>query len=481
MSMETTSSFENAADYGFVPGGDAGANVAALQRACDGGNKTLVVSRPGVYSLSDTVYLDDHTRLLFGEGVVLEKTGRYSFVLANRGALTRTWNRDIDIDGLHIRVNGVDCIPPEGHPCYGLRGHLTLFCVRNAAITRFRCLDLARGQFTIHVCAFENLLIDGFEIRGMKDGLHIGAGRTFAIRNGLCETFDDAVALNAQDYPSSQPMQGDIEDGLVENVTDVGKKETTGHFGRLLTGAWVDWHRGIRLQHGDTVRHGANVYRVVMKLGTEEFVSDEPPEHTAGVWADSAGLRFVYNQCDGATSASIRNVTFRNIYLRDQRVGFAAYWETGKYHRAVHPETPRENLPECEVRLVDIHGINTTTLVSSNSHLRAWLDRVAVNGCLFAGGGDGVRVDLVVTGARIAADGEGEAVPDFRFAGTGKLNLLLEGIMQERDIRLNLEPGATVRVNGTASVASVANLTPECGDAIKVRNQLKTYDGIGWR
>jgi hypothetical protein len=412
--------------------------------------------------------------------VVLEKSGRYSFVLANRGALTRTWNQDISIDGLHIRVNGVDCIPSEGHPCYGLRGHLTLFYVRNATITRFRCLDLARGQFTIHVCAFENLLIDGFEVRGMKDGLHIGAGRTFAIRNGLCETFDDAVALNAQDYPSSQPMQGDIEDGLVENVTDVGKKETTGHFGRLLTGAWVDWHRGIRLQHGDTVRHGANVYRVVMTLGTEEYVSNEPPEHTAGVWVDSTGLRFVYNQCDGATSASIRNVTFRNIYLRDQRVGFAAYWETGKYHRAVHPETPRGSLPECEVRLSDIHGICTTTLLSSNSHVRAWLDRVSTTGCVFAGRGDGVQVDLAVTGVRIAADGNGEGTPDFRFSGTGKLNLLLESIMQERDIRLDIEPGTSSRVNGTASVSSTANLTPERGDSIKVQNQLRTYDGMEW-
>ncbi len=477
MTTEVTSCFENAAAYGFVPEGDASANVAALQRACDGGGKTLVVSRPGVYSLNDTVYLDDHTRLLFGEGVVLEKTGRYSFVLANRGALTRTWNRDIRIDGLHIRVNGVDCIPAEGHPCYGLRGHLTLFCVRNAAITRFRCLDLARGQFTIHVCAFENLLIDGFEIRGMKDGLHIGAGRTFAIRNGLCETFDDAVALNAQDYPSSQPMQGDIEDGLIENVTDVGKKETTGHFGRLLTGAWVDWHRGIRLQHGDTVRHGANVYRVVMKLGTEEFVSNEPPQHTAGVWADSAGLRFVYNQSDGATSASIRNVTFRNIYLRDRRIGFAAYWETGKYHRAVHPATKPEDWPECEVRLADIHGVHATTLISSNSHLRAWLDRVAMDGCLFAGRGDRVRVDLAVTGARFAAAGEG---PDIRFAGTGRLNLLLESAMQDRDIRLDIEASTSSRVNGTASVSSVANLSPASGDAIKVGNRLKTYDGTAW-
>ncbi len=121
------------------------------------------------------------------------------------------------------------------------------------------------------------------------------------------------------------------------------------------------------------------------------------------------------------------------------------------------------------------------TLLSSNSHVRAWLDRVSTSGCLFAGSGDGVRVDLAVTGARIAADGNGEDAPDFRFAGTGKLNLLLESILQERDIHLDVEPGTAVRVNGTASVASVANLTPACGDAIKVRNQLKTYDGIGWR
>ena len=86
--------------------------------------------------------------------------------------------------------------------------------------------------------------------------MHLGTGKNFAVRNGVCATYDDGVALNAQDYPSSQPMQGDIVDGVVENVTDLHKEKTGGNSVRMLSGAWPDWHPGMSLKNGDTVRHG---------------------------------------------------------------------------------------------------------------------------------------------------------------------------------------------------------------------------------
>ena len=154
-----------------------------------------------------------------------------------------------------------------------------MYFVRNLTVTRFKCLDLAKRQFALHFCCFDKLLLDGFEIRGDKDGVHIGTGKNFTVRNGVLATYDDGVALNAQDYPSSQPMQGDITDGLVENVTDLHKAKTGGNSVRLLSGAWPDWRRGLPLKNGDTVRHGKNVYRVLVKEAAQTIVSTEPPLH----------------------------------------------------------------------------------------------------------------------------------------------------------------------------------------------------------
>lgn len=299
---------EDAADYGFLPTADATQNVAALQKALDGGNKTLTISRPGVYLLNKTLYIDSETDLRFGQGVILKKTktgGGYSNIFINRGAATREWNHDISIDGLRISVNNVETTWGDVDPLFGARGQVMMLFIRNFKLTNFKCLDLGHAQYAVQACKFENIKIEGFEIRGDKDGIHLGAGRQFVIRDGITETGDDAVPLNAHDWPGSQPLLGDIVDGLVENVYDMPRqKKPVGYFARLLTSAWGEWHDGIRLQRGDTVLNGTNVYRVMMPIGVEEYVSHEAPVHTAGAWEDSNGLRFVWCQGDGARSAS---------------------------------------------------------------------------------------------------------------------------------------------------------------------------------
>jgi hypothetical protein len=191
-----------------------------------------------------------------------------------------------------------------------------------------------------------------------------------------------------------------------------------------------------------------------MQLGTTEYVSRVPPVHSEGAWTDPDGLTFVHNQTDGAANASIRNVTFSNIFLRDRRTGFSARWESGKYHRAVHPETPPEGLPDCNVRLVDVHGLESTALVACNSHLRAWLERVCCRRSLITGGGDNVCWNVVVNGADLSPNRD-EATPDIAFNGAGTLNLTLSAIMQDRDMRLSIDPAAQSRITGNASVADL--------------------------
>ncbi len=78
---------------------------------------------------------------MFGNGVFLKKVnekGPFAHVILNKGALTKTWDEHISIEGLHIIVNGMDKTFDE---VYGLRGQLAFFYVKDQ-IERFRCLDL---------------------------------------------------------------------------------------------------------------------------------------------------------------------------------------------------------------------------------------------------------------------------------------------------------------------------------------------------
>ena len=471
----------DASEFGFSPDAEAAENVAAMQKALNGGRKTVNVTRPGEYRLDARVYIDDDTKLLFAPGVVLKKTGRYDFVLVNRGALTRTWNHDIAIDGLTIRVNGVDQCPSKEEPVFGLRGHLTMYFVRNLTVTHFKCLDVRKSQFCLHFCKFDNLLLDHFEIRGDKDGVHLGTGKDFIVRNGVCATYDDGVALDAQDYPSSQPMQGDIVDGVVENVADLNKEKTGGNSVRMLSGAWPDWHPGMSLKNGDTVRHGKNVYRVLLKDSGKNLVSTAAPVHSQGTWTDAAGLTFYHSQSDGAVSANVRNVVFRNLRFEEDRNSFKAAWDFAAVNRAIHPETPKERIPTIEVTIQNVTASGLKPFVQGNASFRMRLEHVACAGPFFSiKSNKDTKCAATVSGATLAGMGGTSQEPEVLFDGPGTLNMTLDRVTQARDIRLAIGKNAHVRINGSASLATLDGLSPVKGDSIKLGNVRKTYTGSRW-
>src|ERR1700722_4059025 len=118
--------FADAALFGFSPKADGLDNARALQRAVDRGG-TIVVAQPGTYQIADTVYIGGNTSLYVGNNVFLKKVaeqGGFSQVLLNKGALTKTYDQNITIEGLQIVVNGVDDLK---YHVFGLRGQLAFF------------------------------------------------------------------------------------------------------------------------------------------------------------------------------------------------------------------------------------------------------------------------------------------------------------------------------------------------------------------
>ena len=301
-------------------------NTQIMQAFLDAGG-TIRLEKPGTYDLMGPLYIGNDTALEFGPGVTIRRVANpksaHPFIV-NKGLFTHEWNHHIRIEGLHLITNGVDLTHLSIYP--GLRGHLAFLGVRNLVIRDYECLDLTLLGYGIHVCSFENILLEQLHIEGDKDGVHLSDGRDFTIRDSRFGTTDDGIALNAYDYCLSTAVYGWLENGLIENCCDLNAYKPTGHFCRMLAGTWEDWHDGMEVQNSTLAVHQGKLYSVGLPLPPKKpekpLISHVPPEHDAG-FVEWGGIPWRYvKQHDGRYDASCRNITFRNITLRKPRVGF---------------------------------------------------------------------------------------------------------------------------------------------------------------
>lgn len=376
--FESTTGFTDAKTFGFSAGASGIENVNALQKAIDKGG-AIIVSQPGVYKIASTLYIGSHTSIIFGDGVSLKKVdeeGRFSQVFINKGALTKKYDERITIEGLHIIMNNVDNCSDL---VLGMRGVLGFSYVKDLKIRGFRCYDLTGCQFCIQICRFEDVIIEDVIIKGQKDGIHFGPGKRFTIRDGVFQTFDDAIALNGQDYSTSNPEMGWIEDGLIENCYDLNQEKTVGFFCRMLAGAWIDWKKGMKVQQSDAVVSNGRLYRVKMPPDATLYESITRPDFESGSKVLD-GITWVMTQEEISYTAGVRNVTFRDIQLEKPRIPFSIQFDMGRFNRSYYPgaEIPiQENIVLDNIKVLfdkDLPLIQVTTplnmITITNSRLK---------------------------------------------------------------------------------------------------------------
>lgn len=341
-----------AADYGFKVENDGFANALALQKAVEGGGD-IYVDQPGVYEIADQVVLGDDTSLYFCAGARLKRIANpeeIGYVFVNSGAYTKTYNKNIKIVGLHLICNGVISTKKGQNSkriILGLRGHCSFFYVKNLQILNFECYDLPVEDFGIHICTFENVLLENLRIEGMKDAVHFGRGNKFVVRHGLFRTYDDPIALNGHDYVTSNPELGWIENGLIEDCYDLNADATVGYFCRILAGAWTDWREGMVVQRSDTVVSNNRLYRVYMPVDGKKYKSVTRPTHEKGE-KEYDGIVWAVVQEGVTYGAGCRNIHFKDIYLQKNRsIAFSIHFDKDEYSRSYYPyATPpvQENL-----------------------------------------------------------------------------------------------------------------------------------------
>jgi len=416
LNFKKENDFVNPADFGFSPNSTGVENQIALQKALDIGGM-IVVSEQGTYKLAGTVFVGSHTHLIFGYNVFIKKVnerGDFTHVILNKGALTKTYDEHITIENLYIIVNNIDV---RVFQVFGLHGQIAFFYIKDLKIDGFRCMDLGKWQYGIHICTFEDITVNDVSIKGDKDGVHLGRGKRFRISNGVFETFDDAVALNAHDYDVGNPELGWIEDGIVENCHDLNAERTTGYFCRILAGAWVDWYAGMEVQKSDTVASCGRLYRVKAEPDGIVYESKTQPTHQSGSMVID-GITWVVVQDDVTYTAGVRNVIFHNIFLRKSRIAaFSIHFDNDKYSRSYYPgacSPTHENITFDSIRVLhdekfDFLSINTpiNMLTISNSSFKNnsirfhsnkamndyFITKINIYGCVFCKNGE---MDLVV-------------------------------------------------------------------------------------
>lgn len=338
----------NAADFGFLPGNSGTDNAAAMSRAVESG-ANIIVDKSGVYDIAGSVRLPSDTHIIFKDGVILRRTpledkSLEGNLFVNEGAFEGRFNENISIKGAHIRVNGVESAsasPESKNVIAGLRGHIAFLYIKNLLLEDIEITDLMEKDYGIQISDFENAEVRRVHIEGLKDGVHFGPGKKFAVRDSVFRTYDDAIALNCADYSVSNPNFGSISDGIIENCRELEGYTTYAFFIRILAGTARRWQKGMTVYHSDAIITEKGMYRVVMQPDNMAYVSETEPAFDDG-YKVLDGIQWVrthkaYSTDDIPLTAGCRNILCRNITIEPQRRrGVYIYTSFDEYLRSYY-------------------------------------------------------------------------------------------------------------------------------------------------
>ncbi len=332
----------NVNEYGFSPENTPYKNSEIFQKAVDKGG-VIQVTVPGIYKISEQIEIGDNTKLIFSEGVIIRRetsvSGTNGNAFINKGAVLGEYNHNIEIIGLHLECNNTESNDfGVNSRIAGLRAQVAMIYVENLTIDDFECHGLLEKDYAIQVSAFKNITLSNLFITGNKDGVHLGWGDGFVIRNSKFRTFDDPIALNAFDYATSNTHIGWIENGIIENCIDMDDNSTTGFFCRILGGAWCRWHKGMQVQHSDTVAVNGKTYRILMNPKDGKlYTSLTPPCHEKGI-QEYDGINWVNVRDTEEFDCGCRNIVMRNCRLQKKRnIGIAISLNYDTYARSFYP------------------------------------------------------------------------------------------------------------------------------------------------
>lgn len=285
--------------FGFLPENSPEENSRALNKALGIGGEIRVL-RKGIYEISDPVIIKSNTKIIFDSDIIIKKamSEKNSPAFINEGAYTGEYNENIEIEGLNLICEKKDF---ENADCDNM--------VYFANVKNFMVKNSSFENLLIHISSFENIIIENCNVENDGEGVYLGSGINFVVRSCNFRTSDTPLILNSYDSNSDNPCVGELENGIVDNCTDMETDEKSDSFCEILSGAWVDWYSGMTIRNGDTVVYQGKTYRATLE-NEKEFISQNPP----GLSENGISWKVVND--NAIHNANCRNLSFKNIRLK---------------------------------------------------------------------------------------------------------------------------------------------------------------------
>lgn len=472
------------------PTGVAATDTALLQDALDAGGE--VRTQPGsTYLISEMLEIGDNTRLV-GWRTVFRKNSAFAHILRNTGASTGTTNSRIRISGIRFEANSLGALGDID----GLRGTVSLFHIADSIIEDCEWPDIYTPNWALHLADWSNLFVTRCIFEGNKDGLHLSAGSELIVSLCRFKTYDDAIGMNAHDYPTCSPIIGSISNVLFIGCTDDYRAAgQSGYFCRALTGSWAAWG-AYNYRAGDLVTASGNTYVCTSPADgtTKSAAGDTIPSHTTGSVTATSGLVWRINKVgDTSTAANISNITFRDCECVANRTWLRLEWSLTNESRSVYPGTE------------SVSYLKNIRISGGRYAPHAAQDMIAGPGNLLDFRADNCDVSGLsylanfqyVPGYSNSTDPRAAHATHMQFRGCGWDNaakyiyanrqslavtaVFSGGLSAGGAVTRHTSSTGTVRVLSDSILVSTTGLTPSSGDKVVTSSGPLTYWNSAWR
>lgn len=334
-----------ASDYGFLPTSSASENTAAWNSFPVASLVSITI--PGTYEIDGTLLLKSNTTYMWLNVLDIDTVRKienlitpYTHMFANEGISTLTRNENIEFygNGLFFDENGYELRAPAAD--YHMVGNINLFKVDGFKLDGFEQAGGGTQLFFGHFADVNNFTISNMNIENEKAAFQF-QGNTFdgTLSDIYTDTYDDALALNAIDFPIVMADVGDISRITIDNWTDndIVHSSIGGHSIRLMPGSWTNWANGNTYNINDACVNAGNIY---IRYGTDTpQVGTDAPTHTTGTVVGSDGISWNFLQTSTDTTALITDITVSNSTMNTNGTIFHPETNNDANMKSIYPGT----------------------------------------------------------------------------------------------------------------------------------------------
>jgi hypothetical protein len=329
---------------------------------------------PGTFLINSAIRIKSNQSLIGSVGTIIKKNAAFTHAIVNDATYRNNGTLDSNIVIERISIDANHYGGSTGRAAATANGNLQLAYATRVQVSNFTLVNNDAGVFSTHFQSLTNSIFTDTRIVSAKDGLHLQNGcKHVRFKGGHLDTYDDAIAVLADDYAAYQHSADSIEDISFEDfiIDTVNNPTPTGFAVRLLTGSWLAWNSGNSYSTGNYVTNAGKIYKAVT---AGPFTGTNAPTHTSGDVTGADGITWRYLSTGTQLYTQIKNIRFGNIRINGNR-RITRTLNNDAYDYGVYPGTTGGVVDGLNFFNVTTSGslpvtyIDTTGSITRNSNL----------------------------------------------------------------------------------------------------------------